>query len=90
MNKVINVTKYKWNGVEYDSLSAIHQEIENRIGKIIDRIDHTLNHKQKLNIYDAIVNNRDALVELLTVQVEMDEDSLQGDTQNILSITDKI
>lgn len=86
MNEVQTVTRFRYAGKEYDSLSAIRVEIENRLGAIIDASDHTLSPKQKLNIHTAIIGNHAEIAELLTVRVDMDEDSLQGDRRNILSM----
>lgn len=61
------ITTYKFDGKIFNSIKEVQVEIENRLGHLIDRMDPTLNSKQRLNILNHIINNREAIKILLNV-----------------------
>lgn len=65
--EIQEITRWRFDGKEYNTVDAIKTEIENRIGKIIDYSDVTLNPKQRLNIHKAICENKTELRKLLSV-----------------------
>lgn len=82
--EIETITRYKFDGVEYDSIDKVKTEIENRIGKIIDYSDVTLTPKQKLNIHKAICEHKKELKKMLNVTFNREPNTLQGDWINIL------
>jgi hypothetical protein len=61
------ITTYKFDGKIFNSIKEVQVEIENRLGAIIDKMDPTLNSKQRLNILNSIINNRETIKILLNV-----------------------
>lgn len=82
--KIVEVYRYK--GKMYPNLKEIQQEVENKIGKIIDSIPATLHPGDKLKIYAALVENRKELVDLLSVTITDDSDPEAGYKPNILEM----
>lgn len=84
--EIKTITRYKFDGKEYDLLPAIKTELENRIGKIIDSVEPPLTAKQRLALLKVIIKNRNELVKCLTVTYDAEPDTLHGDNRNILDI----
>ena len=80
---VIEITRFKFDGKEYDSPAKVKTEVENRIGKFIDESDPTLTPKQRLNILAMMEKNKIAIANLLTVSYEF-HSSTGYQTRNIL------
>lgn len=78
------ITRYKFQGKEFDSLDKVKTEIENRIGSIIENADVTLNPKQKLNLLKAIIDNKKDLANLLTVTYDVHSSLTGYQEKNIL------
>lgn len=70
MPTVKRVEKFEYRGGLFNTIDAIEELIENKLGAIIDKMDVTLTPKQKLNILNTIIDERDPLVELLSVALE--------------------
>lgn len=83
MPTVRPVTHFFYHGQSYKDCDAIKTEVENQIGKIIDKFDCNLNAKQRLAILDGIVKNHNQLSALLDVTIEDDEEDT---TLNILDV----
>lgn len=86
INRVEVIKKYRYEGKEYFALADICKDVHNGIGAMVNSFDITLTPRQKLNIYEALIEKRKELVKLLSVEVDMDDDSLQGDVRDLLSI----
>lgn len=84
--EIIEVTRYKFEGVEYPSLAKVKTEIENQLGAIIDKMDVNLTPKQRLNILAAMTKDKKQIVKLLTVEFNNASNDLQGDYKNILDL----
>ncbi len=71
MGTVKSITRFKYDGVEYDDLKKIKEHIENEIGSsIIDQIDSaSLTTKNKLRLLNVLTDkdNRKLLIRLLSV-----------------------
>jgi hypothetical protein len=74
MPQIEQVTRYKFNGKEYKTLSKIKQEIEDDLGKIIDSMDVTMTPRQKLNIFNSLVSSKSQVIKLLAVLQELGND----------------
>lgn len=66
--EVITITRYKFDGKEYDSIPKVKTEIENRIGAIIDKMNLPL--KARLKMLEVIVSHKAELCKLLEVTHE--------------------
>lgn len=82
--EIKTITRYKFDSKEYNSLSEIKTDIENRIGKIIDYSDVTLSPKQRLNIFNAIIENKAEINRLLTITFTTEGEEYQD--KNILDL----
>lgn len=93
--KIEAITKYKFNGKEYDSLKAVKDAVENRIGEdvldpILRKID--LRHKDVLLLHELLCKPeiRKVLTECLNVIYEDQGDwndhqqEYDTETKNIL------
>lgn len=86
--EIQQITRYKLEGKEFDSLPKVKTEIENRIGAIIDKMDATLNSKQRLNILKALVKDKSALAKLLTVTFEIEPKEYGQMKSEVINILD--
>lgn len=59
---------YRFEGKDFNSLSEVDREIENRLGAIIDTVP-MLGPKERLAVLDMILKNRTQLAALLTVEL---------------------
>jgi hypothetical protein len=79
------ITRYRFDGVEYDSLQSIRRDVENEIGAIIDSAPIRLSPKDRLVVFEAITKNHKRLRALLSVEY-IKEDDIQPETINILDM----
>jgi hypothetical protein len=79
------VIRYRLEGVEYGSLGAVKEHVENEIGRIIDSGPLRLKPKDRLTVFDAIVKNHARLRALLSVEFS-DDTEIQPDVRNILDM----
>lgn len=89
MTTIQQVTKYRLYGNEYPSLKAVQNAVECQLGAIIDvmsqRLTIPLSTKQKLELFDQLVQNRAKLIGALSVEVDLSEDNtLYSNMINIL------
>jgi hypothetical protein len=75
---------YMYDGQEYPSPAYIKTHIENKIGNIIDNFDVTLTPRQKLKIHKGIVEDKELLVKLLSVELDVGDEPLAPNLVNIL------
>jgi hypothetical protein len=80
------------HGEEFSSLRKVHTDVENRLGAVIDTFDVTLTPAQKLKIMAGMVHNKNAIKDLLSVDVDMNTNpnDIQVDLHNILDIAGRI
>ncbi len=81
-------TVYKYEGVQHDRLQTIKNIVENEIGGVLDKTSnfHTFTSKQKLNLLEMLVENKEDIVRLLTVTYEQDSDLMSSTCANILDL----
>jgi len=78
MTKMINipevheVTTYRCSGVIYKSIDDLSSDLESKMGSIIDTIDVTLTPKQKLKIFNTLIENRSTIVQVLSIKFNND------------------
>ena len=77
------ITRYRFDGKEFNDLKAVGKYVENEIGKVIDSTPLRLHPRDALAVYDALVNNRHRLVKMLTAEYVVD-DEIQAGSKNIL------
>lgn len=68
--KIYEQTFYRFDGCDFSTLAEVEKEIENRIGKIIDKVPATLGPRERLAILDTIYANRVELSALLSIELE--------------------
>jgi hypothetical protein len=77
MNTIEQITKYKLNGQEYPSLKAVKNAVECQLGSIIDvmsqRLTIPLSSKQKIELFDQLVQNKAKLINALSVEFDCNE-----------------
>lgn len=67
---------YIFNGEEFSDTDKIEKYIEAKIGRIIDLSDVSLTPKQKLNIYNALVKNKEELIKMLrNIDIKVDDEN---------------
>jgi hypothetical protein len=92
--KVESITKYIWNGKEYNSLSEIKDAITDKIGlEVIDKINRVCppeKHEDLFKLLDVICSPdvREVLTECLNVTFEQSPDYFGDEVEevNILDI----
>ena len=89
--KVKAITKYKYNGKEYDNLKDIQNDIHNIIGEnIIDKINKTIDirHKDLFKLLEIFCSVEVRKTFLNCLNVEFDTEDEYGDikTINILDL----
>lgn len=96
--KVVEITKYKYKGKEYNSLKEIQEEVHNTIGEeVLDKINRVAppqRHKDFIKILDVLCNPevREILTECLNVTFDQPIDNgcggfEQTETINILDLS---
>lgn len=84
------IEKFTFEGAEYTSLQAVKECIENRLGATLDKMSNSLSlplsSKQKLELFDQIVKNRDAIIKLLSVEYDKSDRWEYEDLRNILDL----
>ena len=87
MVEIKRIERYKLRGNEYASLKQIQDHVQNKIGLIVDKMDVTLTPKQKLNILQVIIDNKEALKVQLDVCIDLKhDDPLYSSMKNILDM----
>lgn len=84
--EIYTITKYRFEGVDHDSLESVRCQVENGIGAIIDSSPRPLSPKDRLAVLVAIVKNHKRLKELLSAEYTRDNDELQPEIVNILDM----
>lgn len=93
--KIKAITKYVYEGVEYNSLTEIKEELHEIIGlQVLDKIQRTCpleKHKDYLTLLELLCQKdvREVLVRCLTVEYDKPDqynDSYDYETINILDI----
>lgn len=91
--KVEAVTKYKFKGIEYESLNSIKETLHNTIGlEVIDKINRVcppMKHKDLFNLLEVLCTPqvRKVLTECYNVTFEeIDEFDQTSQTINVLDI----
>ena len=84
--KIHTITRYRFDGKEYDCLKSVRIQVENEIGAIIDSTSRPLNPKDRLAVFDAIMKQHKRLRSLLSVEYIRDEGDIQPETLNILDM----
>lgn len=89
--KIKAITKYKYNGKEYDNLKDIQNDIHNIIGEnVIDKINKTIDirHKDLFKLLEIFCSVEVRKTFLDCLNVEFDTEDEYGDikTINILDL----
>lgn len=75
-------TVYRFRGENYSSLKSVKRAVESNVGAVIDKIKdncgNELHPQTKLNILQALIENRHTLCDLLDVTY-YDEDGMERD-----------
>jgi len=79
------ITRYRFDGKEFNSLPDVAKYIENEIGKIVDT-PLGLSIKERLAVFEALVKHRKRLTMLLSAEFDREPDELQGDTKSIFDL----
>lgn len=79
--KLYKKVSYRLNGKDFNDLREVRLYIESRIGNIIDSSSLRLSPKDRLSVFESILNHKNELRELLGIEVE-----LEDETQNILDL----
>lgn len=85
---VKTITRYKYGGVEYESLKKVKEHIENKIGSDIIDSFGTLPPKTRLEILSVLTNkvSRELLVGYLTINFTYKGDDGELFIKNILDV----
>lgn len=78
------IERYRLDGQEFASLKQAKAHLENGIGAILDSVPMRLAPKDALAIHAAIINHKERLIDLLSVEVESDD--LDGEIRNLLDL----
>ena len=84
--KIKAITKYKYNGKEYDNLKDIQNDIHDIIGEnVIDKINKTIDirHKDLLKLLEIFCSVEVRKTFLDCLNVEFDTEDEYGDTKTI-------
>lgn len=85
--EIKTITRFKFDGKEYDNLPKVKTEVENRIGTILDQLNPRLTPKQAIQMLEIIVREKAKLHDLLNVTFEVEgETALSGYDKNILDL----
>ncbi len=89
--KVKAITKYKYNGKEYDNLKDIQNDIHNIIGEdVIDKINKTIDirHKDLFKLLEIFcsVEVRKTFLNCLNVEFDREDEDGNIKTINILDL----
>ena len=80
------ITRYRFEGKEYNSLKSVRIQVENEIGAIVDSASVPIAPRDRLAIFEAIAKNRKRLQALLSVEYTRGEDDIQPEAVNILDL----
>lgn len=80
------ITRYRFDGKEFDSLRDVGSYIENEIGKVIDSTPNRIARTDALAVYDVLVKNRTRLIKLLSAEFYTDPDDLQPEKRSIFDL----
>lgn len=78
------VTTFSLDSRSFRTLGQAQEHLVNEIGKIIDSTPLPLMPKDKLAVFNAIIKNKERLVELLTVTYKSDDPDV--DDRNLLDL----
>lgn len=80
------ITRYRFDGKEFNDLPAVAKYVENEIGKVIDSTPNRLAVKDRLAIFDALVKNRGRLLKLLSAEFYTEPDEVQSEKKSIFDL----
>lgn len=83
MGQINKVTSYEYNKISYNHISTIRATVENEIGDIIDKAKPKLPPSQSLQILELLIQNKETLVDLLTVTLDVSDNDLKENLMNI-------
>jgi hypothetical protein len=72
MMNLQRIERFQLDGREFPDIASAREYVESEIGKVIDSTPIRLHPKQALDVYNAIVKNKERLRALLSVMVERD------------------
>jgi hypothetical protein len=89
--KVKAITKYKWNGKEYNNLKDIQSDIHNTIGEnVIDKINKSIEirHKDLFKLLEIFCDKevRETFLNCLNVTFTQEDEDGEETTINILDL----
>ena len=90
--KIETITKYKFKGVEYNTLKEVQDKIHNTIGEeVLDKINKSceIRHKDLFTMLDIICSPevRSTLLDCLNVNItQYNEFKEEDETSNILDL----
>lgn len=85
--EIVTITRYKFDGKEYNSLNAVKTAVEDRLGAIIDKFSYNLSAKEKLNIMKIIIDNKAELRNLISITFTIEGERFNQDQEkNILDL----
>ena len=89
MIEIQKLTRYKFDGSEFNSLDAVKTHVENNLGALIDKMSNSLkvplSTEQRLQMFDAVVSNKEELKKLLSIEYD---NSDEWDRSNMINILD--
>jgi hypothetical protein len=72
--RIQQLTTYRLDGLEFPTLKAAREHVENEIGRILDAIPLRLPAKDALAVHRAVITNRARLCDLLSVEIDGEQD----------------
>lgn len=84
--EIYTITRYRFDGKEYDSLKSVRRQVEYEIGAIIDSASRPIAPKDRLDIFDSLIKNHKRLRTLLSVEYTREGGDIQPEVVNILDM----
>lgn len=87
---VKEVTRYSYKGQLHDGLNDILSEVENQLGKVVDRIciDGRFGPKERRMVFEGVLQERSHLLDLLSIEVEVPDQHGQFEGTKLVSLWD--
>lgn len=77
---------YVFDGKEYQNIPKVQEEVENRLGAIVDKLPGDFGAGERLKVYDWLVANKDVIRPLLDVTIDLSDDPFYSNIKNILDL----
>lgn len=77
---------YRFDNKEFRNLDEVAKYVENELGKLIDATPNRLAPRVRLEIYKALVVNRQRVCKLLSAEYLVDQDALQPEIRSIFQL----